>query len=142
IAFLPAACDMLAPEMGRAAGFPNWYVQTWGGRDAKKVHETSKYFDPINFARKIKCPALLACGLLDDLAPPSSVLAAANQIKSPKEVMILPRAGHQDEHGSQVPMYDRGYRDWLPALREGKAPPIKEGLRTLIAEEQARASQT
>src|SRR5207247_179489 len=102
LAFLPAACDMLAPQVGRASGFPNWYVQTHGGKDADKVHQASRYYDPVNFARKIRCPVLIGTGLLDDLAPPSSVLAAANQITAPKEVIILPRAGHQDEHGSQA----------------------------------------
>ena len=122
--FLPAACDMLAPEVGRASGFPNWYVQTWGGRDAKKVRDASRYYDPVNFARRIKCPALIGLGLHDDLAPPSSVLAAANVITAPKEIVILPRAGHQDERGSQKPYNDRAYGAWLPALRQGKPAPV------------------
>ena len=76
------------------------------------------------FARKIKCPVLIGCGLRDDLAPPSSVLAAANVIASPKEVIILPKAGHQDELGTQAAYNERCYGAWLPALREGKPPPI------------------
>src|SRR5204862_3428317 len=99
LACLPAACDLLAADVGRASGFPNWYAQPWGGRDAKKVHEPSRYYDPVNFAAHIRCPVLIGCGLLDDLAPPSSVLAAANRISAPKELIILPRAGHQDDHG-------------------------------------------
>src|SRR5688500_17629138 len=122
--FLPAACDMLAPDVGRASGFPNWYVQTWGGRDAKKVREASRYYDPVNFAPKIKCPVLTGLGLHDDLAPPSSVLAAANVISALKEVIILAKAGHQDERGSQKPYNDRAYGAWLPALRQGKPPPL------------------
>ena len=122
--FLPAACDMLAPEVGRASGFPNWYVQTWGGRDAKRVRDASRYYDPVNFARNIKCPVLIGLALHDDLAPPSSVLAAANVITAPKELVILPRAGHQDERGSQKPYNDRLYGAWLPALRQGKRGPV------------------
>jgi lysophospholipase L1-like esterase len=48
------------------------------------------------------------------------VLAATNNVSTPKEVMMLPNAGHQDENGSQQPFNDRLYRVWLPALREGK----------------------
>jgi cephalosporin-C deacetylase len=121
--FLPAGCDMLGPDVGRASGFPFWYTQIHDGRDAANVRAASRYYDPINFARHIKCPVLIGTGLHDDLAPPSSVLAAANVITSPKEVIILPDAGHQDEHGSQAPYTARAYGAWLPALREGKPVP-------------------
>jgi (4-O-methyl)-D-glucuronate---lignin esterase len=122
--FLPAACDMLAPEVGRASGFPFWSTQVHDGKDPAKIREASRYYDPINFARKIKCPILIGLGLSDDLAPPSSVLAAANVIAAPKEVIILAKAGHQDENGSQRSYGDRAYGAWLPALRDGKPPPI------------------
>lgn len=121
--FLPAACDNLAPSIGRASGFPNWYTQT-DNRDAAAVHETSKYFDPVYFARRIKCPVFTGLGLRDDLAPPSSVLAAVNQITSPKEVLILPTAGHQSEHGSQDPYTQKLYSTWLPALAKAQTPPL------------------
>jgi cephalosporin-C deacetylase-like acetyl esterase len=125
--FLPAACDMLAPEQGRASGFPHWYNQTHG-KDPQKVRSASRYYDPIHFARRIKCPVLIGLALRDELAPPASVLAAANVIAAPKEVIILPNAGHQDENGSQAPYNQRCYGAWLPALRQGKPPPIKPGI--------------
>jgi cephalosporin-C deacetylase len=121
--FLPAACDMLAPDVGRASGFPNWYTQVHG-KDAKRVRDASRYYDPVNFARRIKCPVLIGLALKDDLAPPGSVLAAANVINAPKEVIILPTAGHQDEKGSQKAYNDRCYGAWLPALRQGQPPPF------------------
>lgn len=87
---VPAACDMLAPKAGRAPGFPSWYFNTQG-KDLQKVHETSRYYDPINFARRIQCSVLIAMGLHDEkLAPPSSILAAVNVIIAPKEVLIMP----------------------------------------------------
>jgi cephalosporin-C deacetylase len=126
LALVPAASDMLAPEAGRASGFPNWYFNT-AGKDPKKVHEASRYYDPANFARHIKCPVLIALGLHDEqLAPPSSILADANEITSPKEVIILAKSGHQNEHGSQEPFFHRAYYDWLPALKEGKPAPVKQ----------------
>ncbi|MGA3283349.1 MAG: acetylxylan esterase [Verrucomicrobiota bacterium] len=126
LALVPAASDMLAPEAGRATGFPNWYFNT-DGKDPKKVHETSRYYDPANFARRIKCPVLIALGLHDEqLAPPSSILADANRITSPKEVIILANSGHQNVHGSQEPFFHRAYYDWLPALKADKPAPVRQ----------------
>jgi cephalosporin-C deacetylase-like acetyl esterase len=122
--FVPAACDMYAPSIGRASGFPVWWNQTWGDRDAKKVREASKYYDPCNFASRIKCPVLTGTGLQDDLAPPASVLAAVNQITSPKRLIILPWSGHDNVRGSQDAYNHERDQIWLPALARGEQPPI------------------
>jgi cephalosporin-C deacetylase-like acetyl esterase len=119
VVFLPAACDMLAPEVGRAAGFPDWWSQT-AGKDPAKVHTASRYYDPANFASRIKSPVYCGVALYDDLAPPSSVLAAMNNISTPKEIMMLPRAGHMEVNGSHREYYDRCYGVWLPALCAGR----------------------
>ncbi len=124
LTLVPAGCDEMAPGLGRAAGFPNWWDQTWGGRDAAKVRQASRYFDPTNFAPRIKCPVLVAYGLHDNLAPPSSVLATVNQITAPKEVLVLPLSGHMGENNTQQPYYDRLYGGWLPALAKGERPPV------------------
>ena len=121
---VPAGCDECGPAVGRAGGFPDWWDQTWGDRDADKVHRTSRYFDPENFTPKIKGPVLVAYGLHDNLAPPASVLAAVNQITAPKEVIVLPLSGHMGENNSQQPYYNRLYGGWLPALAKGEQPPI------------------
>jgi cephalosporin-C deacetylase-like acetyl esterase/lysophospholipase L1-like esterase len=120
ITFLPAACDMLAPKVGSAAGFPFWWTQTHG-KDEAKVRSASRYYDPVNFAKRIRVPVYASLALFDDLAPPSSVYAALNNVSSPKEVLVLANAGHQNENGSQQAYYDRCYGAWLPALREGRA---------------------
>ena len=125
LALVPAGCDMLAPAVGRAAAYPNWYSSTWD-KDAEKVHETSRYFDVVNFARHIECPVLIGLGLRDETCPPATVLAAVNVITSPKEVVILPTSGHQDENGSQRPFEKRRYEVWLPALQQGKPAPVNK----------------
>jgi lysophospholipase L1-like esterase len=117
---------MLAPEIGRASGFPNWYAQTGGGRNPAKVRDASRYYDPVNFARAIRCPVLMAGALQDDLAPPSSVLAALNAITARKEFLLLPRAGHYEENGSHRTYDNRAYDDWLPALRQGRPAPVRD----------------
>jgi cephalosporin-C deacetylase len=126
LALVPAGGDMLAPEAGRAPGFPHWYFNTEGGKDPDKVHGASRYYDTANFARHIQCPVLVGLGLRDETCPPSSVLAAVNEISSPKEVVILPKSGHQDEHGTQGYYNQRRYSAWLPALRQGKPAPVMQ----------------
>jgi cephalosporin-C deacetylase-like acetyl esterase len=125
LALVPANGDTLAPEAGRAPGWPHWYFNT-EGKDPAKVREAGRYYDIANFARHIRCPVLVGLGLRDETCPPSSVLAAVNEITSPKEVVILPISGHQDEHGTQSGYDQRRYRGWLPALRQGKPAPIKQ----------------
>jgi cephalosporin-C deacetylase len=124
LALVPAGCDMLGPEAGRKGGWPQWYDWT-SGKDPQKVHEASRYYDVANFATHIQCPVLVGLGLIDETCPPAGILAAVNQIRSPREVVILPRSGHQDNHGTQAAYNQRRYSAWLPALRQGKPAPVR-----------------
>jgi cephalosporin-C deacetylase-like acetyl esterase len=128
LANVPAGCDMLGPDVGRRGGFPQWYDQVHG-KDPAKVHQASRYYDIVNFAPRIRCPVLVGIGLIDEVCPPASIFAAANQITAPKELILMPRAGHQNEDKSQAPFDERCWKAWLPALREGKPPPINQARR-------------
>lgn len=119
LALVPAGADMLAPQAGRATAFPNWFYDVQN-KDAQKVRETSRYFDVANFAARIKCPVLVGLGLRDETCPPSTVFAALHEIRTPKEVIVLPRSGHQNEDGSQDAYVTRAYGVWLPALQQNK----------------------
>jgi cephalosporin-C deacetylase-like acetyl esterase len=119
MALVPAGFDMLGPEMGRKGGWPHWYEWT-EGKDPVKVHEASRYFDVANFIPDIKCPVLAGVGLLDETCPPEGILAGLNQLKGPKEVLLLPKSGHQNRDGSQKPYEVRRDEVWLPALKAGK----------------------
>jgi cephalosporin-C deacetylase len=121
---VPAGCDMLGPDVGRKGGWPQWYDSVWG-KDALNVRAASRYYDVANFARRIRCPVLVGLGLLDETCPPAGVFAAVNQIKSAKEVVILPTSGHQDRGGSQSAYRKRRDDAWLPALREGRPTPVQ-----------------
>jgi len=123
MALVPAGCDMLGPDVGRRPGWPQWYDQT-AGKDPARVHESSRYYDVVNFAPRIKCPMLVGLGLVDQVCPPAGVMAAVNQIDAPTEVVILPLSAHQEIDGSQRAFNDRCYGAWLPALRAGKPAPV------------------
>jgi cephalosporin-C deacetylase-like acetyl esterase len=122
LALVPASCDMTGPKIGRAAGFPDWAREAIRTKN-DKIYETGRYFDPVNFASKIKCPALVGMGLIDETCPPTGVWATINQISGPKEPIVLINSAHQDANGSQA-----GYRtrreEWLRALVKGEPAPV------------------
>jgi cephalosporin-C deacetylase len=121
IANVPAGCDQTGPQVGRQPGWPMWPYQA-KGKDAKKVVETSTYYDVVNFARRIKCPALVAVGLIDQTCPPAGVVAAFNQMGGAKELLVMERSDHQGKDGTQAAYYSRS-NEWLRNLAVGKTPP-------------------
>lgn len=101
---VPAGSDMLGPNYGRSASWPGWFWAT-GGKDAKKVHETSRYFDQANLASRVKCPTLVCVGLVDGLSPAYGVIAAYNQIHAPKQIIIMPAGEHGNNNNTHQPYY-------------------------------------
>jgi cephalosporin-C deacetylase len=122
VVLVPSSCDAAGPTNRdpRAAGFPDWAAQSKQKADPSII-ETSRYFDPENFAGHIKCPTLVSMGLYDETSPPAGVYSAFNQIKGPKEALPL-HSGHQDQAGSQRP-YNARAEQWLAAFRTGATLP-------------------
>ncbi|MBC8101550.1 MAG: acetylxylan esterase [Cytophagales bacterium] len=122
LANIPAGCDQTGPMVGRQPGWPMWYYQV-KDKDAAKVRETAKYYDVVNFARRIRCPALVAFGLIDTTCPAAGVLAAFNQIPGPKESVVMEWSGHLEKNKSQAAYYARSSA-WLKQLVAGNPPPV------------------
>lgn len=122
IAHVPAGCDVTAEKAGRAFGFPYFAAHARRQKDVK-ILEVGRYFDAMNFAYRIKCPALVSVGLIDETCPPSGVLAACNQMQGPKEVLLMINSAHQDRNGSQAAFYRRS-EAWLRALVKGEPAPV------------------
>jgi cephalosporin-C deacetylase len=124
IANVPAGCDQTGPLAGR---LPGWPQQAWFFRrvtpDADKVIATLPYYDVVNFSRHVKCPALIAVGLIDMTCPPAGIFAAANQITGPKEIVVMEKSDHQGRNNSQAAFYVRS-SEWLKQLRMGNPPPV------------------
>ncbi len=118
---LPAGCDQTGSLVGRKPGWPNWEEHT-RDRDAEKVMHTAPYFDAVNFAARVKCPAFVALGLIDQTARPEGILAATNQLKGPKEVMIVPLGEHKENPAIFKPVYAR-MDEWKNALLRGESVP-------------------
>ena len=66
------------------------------------VFETLSYFDGVNFAARIKAPALFSTGLMDETCPPRTVFAAYNQIEGPKEIKVYPYNQHEGGQTDQT----------------------------------------
>jgi cephalosporin-C deacetylase len=64
-----------------------------------QVEATLAHFDVANFAPDVKCPVLLSVGLLDPVSLPAAVYGCANHLGGPKEVKVLPHAGHEGGGG-------------------------------------------
>jgi cephalosporin-C deacetylase-like acetyl esterase len=118
---VPAGCDHTAPAIGRQPGWPRWWYAV-DGKDADQVRQTSRYFDLVNFAGRVKCPVLIGGGLIDTTCPPSSVYAAYNQVTGPKEIVPLVGAGHGNINNSHSPYYKRSGA-WLTELKAGREVP-------------------
>lgn len=89
---VPAGAEITGDRFGRRPGFPLWTS------DDPAVVETSRYFDVVNFSRRIKAPTLAAVGMLDIVAPPTGIFAAINRIKAPKEAVLMVDADHTLNH--------------------------------------------
>lgn len=120
IADVPAGCDLDGPEAGRAPGWPMWYWATQG-KDEKKVREAARYYDVVNFAPRVRCPILIGLGLVDTTCPAAGVFTMANQLRGPKEVVVMPAAGHGGAHDA----YWKRSEEWFAALLKGERPPVR-----------------
>lgn len=119
---VPAGCDTTGPWADRSVSWPYWFRSTQG-KDEKKVMETSRYFDAVNFAANIRCPALVAVGLIDQTSCPAGVYSAFNQIKGPKEIVPMVNSPHQNVGNAQAD-WGRRSQAWLGALVKGAPAPI------------------
>jgi cephalosporin-C deacetylase len=87
---VPAGADTNGDLHGRKSGFPNW------PSDNPKAMETALYFDPVNFASRIKAPVMAGMGFIDTVSPPAGVWTALNQVPGPTEPLPLIESEHDN----------------------------------------------
>jgi cephalosporin-C deacetylase-like acetyl esterase len=114
-ASFPALSDLTGYINGRAGG---WFH---GFRDeknrTKEKIETSKYYDVVNFSRRLKVPGIYSWGFNDEVCPPTSIYAAYNVITAPKTLLL----GLEMGHGNSPEQVER-INKWIETfLKEGKA---------------------
>jgi endoglucanase len=113
IVHVPSGGDVGARSKGRPMAYPGW----WG---PPEVANTAPYFDPANFAPRIKAASLVSLGLFDGIAPPTTILSSFNLLAGPKELLPL----HSDHGGPGQQPRDARREEWLAALAQGKPAPV------------------
>jgi cephalosporin-C deacetylase len=91
---VPALCDHSAGTVGRTGGWPRLVPTGVDGQPDSRILQVSRYFDTVNFATQVKSQAIIAVGFIDAACPPSTVYAAYNSLKGPKQIIYEPLAGH------------------------------------------------
>ncbi len=123
MANVPAGCDATGNRIGRSIGFPYW-ANTAKWKKDDKIVEVGRYFDAVNFATRIKCPAMVSMGLIDETCPPAGVLSACNQMQGTKEILILPNSNHHGTGNAQAAFFSKS-EGWLRKLVKGEAAGAK-----------------
>jgi cephalosporin-C deacetylase len=60
-----------------------------------QVHNTLRYFDTVNFARRATAPAWFSVALMDQTTPPSTIFGAYNAYTGPKQIAVWPFNEHE-----------------------------------------------
>ena len=68
--------------------------------------------------------ALAGVGLIDTVCPSPGIFIACNQLKGPKEIVVLPQGEHGEKNGSHRPYYTR-FEAWKKALAKGESAPVQ-----------------
>ncbi|MBS1794131.1 MAG: acetylxylan esterase [Acidobacteria bacterium] len=90
--WIPAMADMTGYLHGRAGGWSHAFKYEKNRTPAKI--ETSKYYDTVNFARRLRAPVFYTFGYNDETCPPTSMFAAYNTITAPKKLVLALETGH------------------------------------------------
>lgn len=109
----PAGADTNGNLHGRKAGYPYW------PSDDPQVMETSRYFDPVNFAPHIKAPTILAVGFIDTTAPPAGLWTVFNQLGGPKQIVPMIESAHNNKTPNKQGNYQARAKQALDILLHG-----------------------
>jgi cephalosporin-C deacetylase-like acetyl esterase len=90
----PALSDHFGYLHGRAGGWPHALADSASVRALAEKKRTLAYYDGVNFARRLRVPAVFAWGYNDTTVPPTSSWVTYNAVTSPKQVIIVPELGH------------------------------------------------
>ncbi|BAV05336.1 Cephalosporin-C deacetylase [Filimonas lacunae] len=95
VSFYPALCDITGYLHNRAGGWPHLLSQANQQQNNKPEKlRTLSYYDVVNFAKQITVPGFYSWGYNDNTVPPTSVFAAVNSVKAPKNIVLTPISGH------------------------------------------------
>ncbi len=116
---VPALCDHAGSLQGRPSGWPR-LLRHAGAGQRNRVLRTMGYFDAATAASRIEVPARLSAGFIDRTCPPSTVMAAFNNLRGPRTIEMVPGMGHATPKG-----YSEDWPRWLMDALDGKVTGLK-----------------
>lgn len=105
----PALCDHTASLGNVACGWPHYFYYDKSLRTKENI-ETSRYYDGVNFARRVTCPGWISFGYNDVVVPPTTSFATYNSITAPKTLSVYQQTGHY--------WYQEQWDEWLKWLKK------------------------
>jgi cephalosporin-C deacetylase len=81
------------------------------------VLDTLSYIDGVNMSARATIPSLFSCALMDDICPPSTIFAAYNRYRGPKDIKVWPFNRHEGGEADQAAERIR----WLTATWPARA---------------------
>src|SRR5574344_1450284 len=87
-----AMCDYESELQGTAGGWPHYFY--WDKNPSKARIEGARYYDGVNFARKVTCPCWFSFGYNDEVVPPTSSYGTYNIVTAPKTLSVYQLTGH------------------------------------------------
>ena len=93
----------------------NRYLEQYPVR-ATRVMNVLRYFDSMNFANMIDCPALIGLGVQDEIVPAPTVYAIINHLTCPHEVREFP-VSHTNEPEEEL--WSQFENEWLELAVNG-----------------------
>ena len=95
VANAPALADHFGAEAGHAAGWPDMF-RTLAKEPEKlaKARKTMRYFDLVNFVRRVRCPVRLSVGFIDRICPPATAYALYHAIPGEKSIARVVTGKH------------------------------------------------
>lgn len=112
--WVPAFADLTGDIYERAGGWHRVFKDR-KNRTPEKIAAT-KYYDTVNFARRLKVPGIYTFGYNDETCPPTSMFAAYNSVAAPKRLLLAYETGHTmtNEQTARV-------NEWLESLLKNDA---------------------
>lgn len=87
-----ALCDHEASLHGRACGWPHYFYKEKDTDPA--LVNAARYYDGVNFARRIRVPGFFSFGYNDNVVPPTTAWATYNSVAAPKTLSPYRQTAH------------------------------------------------
>ena len=95
VANAPALSDHFGADRNQNPGWPNLFNRLKKNpKELAAARKTMRYFDTVNFARRIKCPVSMSTGFIDTICPPTTAYAVYNVIPGEKSIVNVTMGTH------------------------------------------------